>query len=518
MKRALAGAALLGLMTLAPSFAHATAPMKRVRWLHTAVKLNDGRVLVAGGFPGGSDTTAEIYDVATDSWADTPTPMLYNHIWHLSATLCDGRVLVAGQFDSGSRKAEVYDPIAGTWTATGNTLYSHIYGAVVPLGAPDCRIALVGGYSGNYWFDLYDPVQNKFKDGGDQMTFERFFHAVTRLQDGRILVTGGGVNAAGTWTTKREVEIYDPVARKVTKVKSMKDARRGHSATLLQDGRVIVAGGTIGGGGNNFGFQVETTEIYDPVTDTWAYGPSLQTPRTLHSAALLPSGAVLLLGGLDASGSATRNVEGYLNGEMVKAPPLEADRFLHAAVLLDDGGVMLTGGVHQASAEIYRTSPLGAACDSGVTCGSGFCVQGLCCDNACAGGCARCDLPGREGTCATPCAGASHVLGCPGGGSTCAPDACLPIGCAPYACDAEAGACRAQCTTVDDCASGYACDANGACVAPPGVTDGEGSCTVEASPREGGYWTWAIALLAALGLGVRRRRHVWGGLPPTPPR
>lgn len=497
------------LLALAPGLAWATAPMSRVRWLHTLTKLADGRVLAAGGSPGESATTAEIYDPAADTWTSTATPMLYAHVWHHAATLCDGRVLVAGQFDHKSLKAEVYDPIADAWSGTGNTKHSHIYGAVVPFPAPDCRVMLIGGYSGNFYGELYDPSKGVFADGGSVMKNERFFHAATRLLDGRVLVTGGGVDAGGTWYTWASVDLYDPVARTWTKAKNMKQARRGHSATLLPDGRVLVAGGTQGGvaNGSDGGKQLATTEIYDPVANLWTPGPDLLTGRTLHSAVLLPSGGVLVLGGLDVTASATRRVEGYWEGSWHEAPPLEADRFLHAAVVLDDGGIFLTGGVHQATTEVYRTSALGSACDSGLLCGSGFCVGGLCCNEACDQGCRRCNLPGLEGTCSPLCADGSHVLVCADGTTTCAPEACVAASCAPFSCDGESASCRAQCTSVDQCAPGYACDEKGRCVAPPAITDGEASCAVEASPRAGDGVAWSLWGLAMAALAIRRRRR-----------
>ncbi|MFO0760465.1 MAG: kelch repeat-containing protein [Byssovorax sp.] len=503
MKRdALIAAALVA--SLWPAAARATAPMSRVRWLHTATTLPDGRVLVAGGLPDSAVTTAELYDPRADTWTDTKTPMLDARYWHHAAALCDGRVLLAGKSDAGSRTAEIYDPTKDAFFSAPNTKYSHIYGAQVTL--PDCSVALIGGYSGNYWIDVYDPKAGAFKTGGAQMHAERFFHTATVLPDGRVLIAGGGVDASGTWYTTAAVDLYDPVARTMTKVRSMKHARRGHSATLLPDGRVLVAGGTFGGDSNGAdgGQQLDSTEIYDVTTDTWAAGPKLLTARTMHAAVLLPSGVVLMLGGLDATTSATRKVEGWKDGAFHDAPPLEADRFLFASAVLHDGGILLTGGVHQATAEIYRTADLGAACASGVTCASGFCVGGLCCDEACATGCRRCDIPGREGTCGTPCADEGHALGCPGGGDACASASCMKRSCSPFTCEAASGACRGACQSVDDCAPGYACDERGACVEPPDVTDGETSCAVE---RAGGGGGEAVGVMGAIGALLARRRR-----------
>lgn len=484
----------------------ATSSMSTVRWLHVAVPMTDGRVLVAGGQPtGDSGTSAEIYDPVTGLWTRT-SKMVFYHDWPVGAPMCDNRVFVAGR-NSTAREAEIYDPVQDVWTDAGQMKFSHLYGQATLL--QDCRILLTGGYDANTRAEIYDPATGAFSAIIGSMSSERFFHTATRLADGRVLVAGGGVDAFGTWYTYKTADIWDPATGKWTKRKSMLHSRRAHTATLLLDGRVLVAGGTEGGknDGTEGGTQLDTAEIYDPAADVWApLDAKLVTPRGLHTAALLPSGAVLLLGGLDATGSATREVEVLYEGVWTRLDPLIVDRFHHASAQLADGRVLVAGGVHQATAELYALGQPGDPCLTGATCAGSLCANGVCCDEPCDGGCRRCDVPGREGTCALPCADADHALACSDGTTTCGEEACVAVPCSPYRCDAEQGACRAGCVSVEDCAPGYACGLEGTCIPPPDVSAGAACAAAPAAPSRG-VAALLTALTAALSL-VYKRRHL----------
>jgi hypothetical protein len=496
----------------------ATSSMGTVRWLHVAAQLADGRVLVAGGRPGDATQSAEIYDPSTGAWTPT-TPMLYPHDWPVGAALCDGRVFVAGRNSGSAPEAEIYDPATDTWVAAGNMKYSHLYGVATLL--PDCRLLLSGGYSANTHAEIFDPSQGTYKNIG-AMSNERFFHSATVLADGiHVLVAGGGVDVNGQWFTYPSADILDTTTGKWSKAKKMHHDRRAHTATLLPDGRVLVAGGTTGGknDGTQGGTQLATSEIYDPFTNLWDAPVQLITPRTFHTAALVPSGAVLLFGGLDATGSASSLVEGYFDGVWQALDPLVIDRHQHASALLAGGRVLLSGGVHQATAEIYDLAQLGDACPSNVVCGSGHCVGGVCCDEACTTGCRQCNVPGKEGTCSLPCKDDTHAWACSDGSATCPNDTCAEQLCdGELRCGADKGACLNECTTVEDCAPGYACDMGGECVPPPDVssTDAEG-CSVgpPGEPGDGvsgapGMWAvWTV--IAAAGLARRRRTEAQAG-------
>jgi hypothetical protein len=486
-----------------------TPSMSTARWWHSATALEDGRVLVVGGDTSASASSAEIYDPKTDTWKLTKPPA-FSHGNHVAALLCDGQVLVAGDWDGNAdgQKAEVYDPVADTWTPAGTMVFSHTYGTATLLD--NCNVLVAGGYKALTAGEVYDPANKVWSPTLNEMSTSRFFHASTALPGGKALVTGGGVDNLGIWYTYTNVDVYDDATRMWTQVGSMTIERRGHTATLMPDGKVLVTGGTSGGtdNGTDGGLQIYINELYDVATDTWTVAPRLVTARSSHTATLLSTGVLLIAGGMDNSGSAVNSVEGLLGGAFHTLAPTSEDRFLHAAALIAGGGdaVLIAGGVHQATAEVWRPDPTGTACTTSASCATAVCADQVCCATPCSGGCRSCDVTGAVGTCMAPCADDTHVLGCPGGGDTCAASACAAQSCSPYRCTVAAGGCGSTCTSVADCAPGFACDPDHQCVPPPPTSDAAGACSVAPPPAGGEAGPWASAVLAALALGLRRRR------------
>lgn len=146
---------------------------------------------------------------------------------------------------------------------------------------------------------IYDPRLDDCRPG-PMMTTQRSLHAATRLADGRWLLTGG-VDTNND--PQAACEIYDPVADQFTAVAPMLLPRMGHTATLLADGRVLVTGGleavtVIPTALSAVRDATNRTELYDPVANTWTAGPNLRTPRAAHAAFTRPDGKVLLAGGI----------------------------------------------------------------------------------------------------------------------------------------------------------------------------------------------------------------------------
>ena len=155
--------------------------------------------------------------------------------------------------------------------------------ALVPLQSG--KVLMVGGWDSEYSETrtaLFDPATNKWTQTGSLKT-DRYSHTATLLKDGRVLVTGG---TKGSWYTPpgpqvlASAELFDESTGQWTAAAPMSTPRTGATATLLQDGRVLVAGGTTDA----------TTEIYDPVADRWAPADGLSSARSGHSATLLPDG------------------------------------------------------------------------------------------------------------------------------------------------------------------------------------------------------------------------------------
>jgi N-acetylneuraminic acid mutarotase len=489
----------------------ATSLMKTARWSHTATRLMDGRVLAAGGTAAEASISAEIYDPATGAWTATKQTMPTPHSDHVAALLCDGRVLVAGGFSSDSTAsvtAAIYDPAADTWTSASPMHLGHTYGTATVL--EDCRVLVAGGYDALAGSELYDATTGKWTVVQSSLSQTRFYASATRLQDGRVVVAGGGYDQSSQWFTLPNVDVFDPQAGKWELLAHLHAARRSHAAALLPDGRLLVSGGSDGGqdDGAQAAVELSSMEIYDPAKRTWAAAPSLAQPRTTHTATVLDNGAVLVAGGVDDTGSALSSTVAYHDGHFSPTPDMEQDRYHHTATLLEGGAVLVAGGQHQATAELYRLDQNGSPCAGPDDCESGFCVDGVCCDTACTDACSRCDVHGAAGTCASPCLDPTHAQLCPKADGPACSDAssCASVSCAPFLCTAAARGCATTCATVHDCAPGFACGTDHRCAAPPGVVEGDaGACSLERSPSRAPAAVLALGAMIAAAVGLRRR-------------
>ncbi len=210
------------------------------------------------------------------------------------------------------------------------------------------RVLVTGGIDANYNYlasaELFDPVTRTFSSVG-AMTAPRAAHTATLLATGQVLIAGGVTCAGSQCASLPSAEIYDPILQQFLPVGPMKAARANHTATLLIDGSVLVAGGVSGPIG------LAGAEIYDPVSGRFSDTGSMAAPRFLHSATLLNDGQVLVAGGRSCDGEcdenpASNSAEVYdpTRLRFFPAGKLHEGRILHGATLLRDGRVLLTGG------------------------------------------------------------------------------------------------------------------------------------------------------------------------------
>lgn len=272
---------------------------------HTATLLPDGRVLVVGGGNRGISLyekygSAEIFDPVTEEWTVTGS-LIQARDWHTSTLLPDGRVLVVGGLDDKHNpiaSIEIYEPTTGKWSV-GIPMKTRRAGHAAVL-LQDGSVLIVGGASNpddSRIVEVFDPETGQWATTGslNEPAVDRW--PATLLNDGRVVIVGG----TGYSRYLSRAEVYDPVARSWSLTGSLRKARSNHTATLLPDGRILVAGGFDGCGGSCG--NVDEAELYDPRRGTWQEVASIQHGRSNTAAVLLQDGGVLVTGGSGNEGT-----------------------------------------------------------------------------------------------------------------------------------------------------------------------------------------------------------------------
>lgn len=185
-------------------------------------------------------------------------------------------------------------------------------------------------------------AQGKVSPAGS-LQVPRAGHTATRLLDGSVLVVGG--RGTDSLTELSSVERYQPKARRFVKAAPLRQGRSGHTATLLADGTVLVVGGTAHRGEESRFVALASAERYDPRADTWSEVAPLSQPRHWHSATLLEDGRVLVAGGAREEQGLLSSVELFApsTNRFEPGPPLTAARCLQVAVRLG-AEVLVLGG------------------------------------------------------------------------------------------------------------------------------------------------------------------------------
>lgn len=305
-----------------------TGNMIAARSNHTATLLPDGRVLIAGGVAvdyvyGVSDAsdwaTAELYDPSTGTFAATGN-MTMPRSDHTATLLPDGRVLIIGGVHAGIGhiadycEAELYDPGLNTFSVTSN-----MCGAPVTL-LSDGRVLLAGSPTASI---LYDPRSATIsRTGGDTLLTDQ----AILLPNGKILEAGGN-NDPGASALAEE---YDPSSGVFIATGSMSAPRANYTATLLPDGKALIAGGRTaisttfsGAVGTLYFCCVASADLYDPSTRAFTAMGNMTTPRNYHTATLLRDGRILIAGGSGGNNiAALASAELYLPEVVTPAPVL----------------------------------------------------------------------------------------------------------------------------------------------------------------------------------------------------
>jgi N-acetylneuraminic acid mutarotase len=253
--------------------------MNEARQQQSAVLLGDGSVLVTGG--------------------------------NIERTPCTSDLCVTTIAES-----ELYNPATGQWKTVGEMTIPRSFFTTTRLS--NGKVLAVGGrihtgpdyfdYKATAYADLYDPATRTWSASGT-MGVSRTDHSAVLLSSGKVLVAGG-TTVDFNGVTVASAELYDPTTRLWSGTGSMLLGRERHTATVLRNGQVLVAGGDTYDGVN--ANVLTESELYDPGLGTWSATASMGTPRFGAKAVLLQNGRVLEAGGLtDFSDTPTASAEVY---------------------------------------------------------------------------------------------------------------------------------------------------------------------------------------------------------------
>jgi Galactose oxidase, central domain/Kelch motif len=264
-------------------------PMRVARHEHTATRLQDGRVLVAGGRAGRSSLdTVEIFDPTTESWADAAALAIARSD-HTAILLADGRVLVAGgqSVDGGVvSRAEIFDPGTGEWSRAGTSI-GLIYGSGSGVALPDGSAIFhatitTGPFDVTSILERFDPDDRTWTRIA-RLPADRIRPSMAIMADGGILIAGGSSDHSEVPSPMGDAWVLDPATDTLHAVSDMPDPGFEEPALLLPDDRLLVGGWV-------------RSNVFDPGSESWT-----RTSRSAHHrdgqvAALLADGRVVLAG------------------------------------------------------------------------------------------------------------------------------------------------------------------------------------------------------------------------------
>ena len=336
------------------------AEMQQPRFRHSSVLLNDGRVLIMGGttaHEGPSLKSCEIFDYRDGSIRPT-SEMLSARQYFQAVLLDDGRVLVAGGAASKTadhrgvaiNEVEIFDPETEIWTAAAPMPMRRELFQMVRL--EDGQLLAIGGIGGpaeNAAWDilsdchLYDPDIDDWATM-PSMNYSRTNYTATLLDDNRVLVAGGYGSG------QNRSEIFDPKARIWKEVSSFVEGGSGqHIALRVSGGRVLRTGGWPG--------PQQWSEIFEPMESVWRTTiGQMHERRFAHHAVTLPQGRVLVAGGANSSTTSLNSCEIYdpLAEDWSTVQPLPRANVEFNMLLLPNDQLLVIGGANLVNKKVGR--------------------------------------------------------------------------------------------------------------------------------------------------------------------
>lgn len=353
----------------------ATPEVVNIRGTAVVLPVGEGQVVATGGGVSAIALPAtEVYDVTEGRWTATGD-LGQARRGHQGVSLPDGRVLVAGGIAEGEllATAEVYDPATSAWQPTGVMTAARLGHSLTVLR--DGRVLAAGGTTPNAQqatgggqtirpdssTEIWDPATGQWTPASP-LSSARFEHTATMLEDGRVLVVGGlGARDGGSTVSPLDsAELFDPSAGIFVATGRTAEGRTNHAAVRLPDGSVLVAGGAGGASGD---VSLASAERYDPRRGTWSRADAMAEPRSGASATLLSGGRVLVAGGESVDRGvrrtlATAELFDPADGSWRPAARMSCPRSEHWGVAVPGGGALVVGG----DATFPGEPPIAQAC------------------------------------------------------------------------------------------------------------------------------------------------------------
>jgi len=296
-----------------------------------SVKLDDGRILVAGGSANCVELfSCEIYDPNTGQWTTTDS-MNYARSGFSLTKLVDGKILATGGFgyDVAGISAEIFDSETELWSEPIMLNYSRWRHRAILL--QNSKVLIVGGDSANDYkgCELYEPITETFILTGF-CSYPKFDHALELLPDGQVMAIGGGNSSY------EHCEIYNPDTEIWTEIASLNQSRHSHTSHLLSNGNIMAIAGAPSP-------YRSSCEIYDFTTEEWTFADSLEIGRTGHCSESLLNGKNLTMGGVsDQIGTdMTCEIYDYEINEWQIAASFNASYYNFSSEILNDERVLV---------------------------------------------------------------------------------------------------------------------------------------------------------------------------------
>jgi hypothetical protein len=348
------------------------------RFIHRTAKLNDGRVLLTGGQSANAPASVITNSVDAFNPADNSVspvgPMTIRRWSHTATTLTDGRVLVTGGRTASTSAtgvvlatAEIYDPVTNTWTETAAPMNVARRSHTATL-LPDGKVLIAGGGNGVSTttsqpiqsVEIFDPATGMFTLVGN-MTQKRSAHSANVLGDGTVLIAGGS-NGTGTLFPTNTAEIFNPADSSFTVVGPMVTSHLAQLPGQLRDGRIVWGSSYFNNTHTSAGGLItDQSEIFDPVARTFTSIAPMFKQRIDIGAQGLYDGTLLIAGGVTTSPSfpsifqPTSEIYDPGTSSWKLSGIMSSGRDEFSGLRLDDGRVMISGGFVSPGAVLLKT-------------------------------------------------------------------------------------------------------------------------------------------------------------------